>query len=809
MTALRPLLLLLVASCSPIMSQPQPEPLLELHFSGSLANQGSAGGAGELVEYVPDEGPVYGLGRAGAGLSFANSSRSGGTTDTKAGGAAIFAHEALAGLRQFTLSCWFYPIETEGPARLLYLPGEWDLMIGGPRVSFKITSGGEDHHFRTADGAPQVAEHQWHFVAVVADMNGRAGAMYLGVGDEAPVEVAQWDDLPVPDKSAGKLEIGNLAGIRPFKGTIDNVRVFSAALSESEVAAVHDQDLRSSRTLKDYVAPRPGENRAGFRYSDVCFSTRWARENALETIQAFKANRIVWVYTTSADFVAAVHEAGATIQGAINSVTRTEDLSAYAIDLDGTKLVAPWMVTFNPENPVKWGCCNQPAYREATIEQAKRTLDAGVDWMQFDDWSLLVSCHSWGGGCMCDRCMESFREYLATQPAEKLAELGIASVDGFDYRRFLAEEHGIADAATYKTKRGSIPTTDSFVDWQRRSVRSWFEHLRSVMDEHAGRYVPLSINSNLQNPAQDRNFIADLVDFFLGETWSSDLADLGICARSAEGLGTRQIVSPFPHNVADTRVAMAATYALGEFYLVPWDVWMGPEKDRHFGTTEEYGDLYHFVRDNAELFDDFENPGMVGVVVNTDRYNQTRTQSIVRRLLQAQVPFSLVMTGRKYYDLPLDPGRLAKFSLLIRLDELDTFAPADWEVLDEVSDEVAVLSTREATESVLRRLSPIEVWGPEGIYAVPRLTADPDSRVLACHILNRIQAGDGEAVVPLRHLSIGLRGPAVLGPRIDSATWHAPGRDPQPIEVDELPGLFRLVIPEVAEWGIAQVAFAP
>ncbi len=796
----------LVTCCPPTIAQS--EPLVELAFSGHLRNDGRLGGAAEMVEYAPDEGPAYGLGRAGAGVSFANSSRSGGTERTEAGGAVTYGSPALSGLRQLTLSAWFYPIETEGPARLLYLAGEWDLMIGGPQVSFKITSDGADHHFRMAEGAPQIAEHDWNFVAVVADIDAGTGAMYLAPGDGAPEEVARWDGLPAPDRGAGRLEIGNLAGIRPFKGLMDTVRIHDVALSESEVMALHEQDLRSARTLKDYVVPRPGENRAGFRYSDVCFSTRWARENALETIQAFKANRVVWVYTTGAEFVASVHQAGATVQGAINSVTRTDDLSAYAIDLDGTKLVAPWMVNFNKDDPVKWGCCNQPAYRDATIKQAKQTLDAGADWMQFDDWSLLASCHGWGGGCMCDRCMEGFRDYLAALPAAELQELGIDSTDGFDYREFLAEKHGIADAATYKEKRNSLPTTAYFADWQRKSVRSWFEHLRAVMDEHAGRTVPLSINSNLQDPSQDRNFIADLVDFFLGETWSSEFEDLAICARSAEGLGTHQIVSPFPHDVNETRIAMAATYALGEFYLVPWDVWMGPDKDRHFGTVEEYGDLYHFVRDNAELFDGFESPGMVGVIVNTDRYSRSRTQSIVRRLLRAQVPFSFVMTGHKYRDLPLQPERLAKFDVLIRLDELDTLPAADREVLDVVAEELAILSTREATESVLRRLSPIEVWGPEGIYALPRLKPDPDSRVIACHILNRLQAGGEKKVVPLRHLSIGLRGAVVLGSRVESATWHAPGRTPQPIEVDELPGLLRLVIPEVAEWGIARVEFA-
>ncbi|MGQ9731196.1 MAG: LamG-like jellyroll fold domain-containing protein [Candidatus Zipacnadales bacterium] len=478
----------------------------------------------------------------------------------------MFTDLQLARLRQTTVVLWFRPVDDEGPARLLYLPGEWDVIFSNSRVTLKVESGNKDYHFVMDRNASAVKLDEWTFLSIAADFGKGTGTMYMGTRVHPPVRITTWEGLPPPRGGRGELQIGNLGGIRPFRGQIDNVRVFGATLNDQEIAAVYTADVNDTKTLKDYAVARRGDNLPGLRYSDVCLSSRWVRENALEAIHAFGANRIVWVYTQDAQFVSQIHEHGATIQGTINSVTRVDDLSAYAVNLDGVPLVAPWMANFNPKDPVKWGCPNQLAYRNATIQAAKQALDAGVDWMQFDDWSLLASCHNWGGGCMCERCMERFREYLAALPADRLREAGIESLDGFDYRTFLAQAHGITDAATYMEKRNGLPTTHLFTDWQRRSVRAWFDDLRSVMDKHAGRRVPLSINANLQDPSQERNFIADQVDFYLGETWSSELVDLAICAKAAEALGIHQIVSPFPHRVGDTRLAMAATYALGEFF---------------------------------------------------------------------------------------------------------------------------------------------------------------------------------------------------------------------------------------------------
>jgi len=800
---------LLLLCLLPVLARADvPRSLVEMLFDGDLADSGSLGGQAERTEYAPGEGPVYSLGVRGLGFSFEASSRAGGRDTTKAGGAALLDAPDLGSLTRFTLCAWLRPTDPGGPARVLYLPRRWDLFVTGDRAYFKVTSGGKDSSFGSPAGVAALPLDEWSFLAVVVDLEAATAVMYTAVPGNPLAAVGRWDSVPLPDAATGPLQIGNLEGIRPFRGRMDNLRIFGAALAESEVGAVYEADQIPQRSLKDRVVPPPAGNFRTLRHSDVCFSTRWARDNAVEALRAFGANRVVWVYTESADFARAIHDTGATLQCAINSIPQTDDLSAYCVDLDGTMLVAPWMVTFSKDNPPKWGCNNQPAFRQAVLDKAKKALDAGADWMQFDDWSLIASAHSWGGGCMCDRCMEAFREYLAELPAETLRELGIESLDGFDYRDFLAREHGIHDAAAYKQRRGELATTPPLEDFQRRSVREYFVGLRAALDEHAGRRVPLSINASLTNPSQRASFLADLVDFFLGETSATTLEDLAVCAATADALGKPQIVSPFPHNVSDARLALAATYALGQYYLVPWDVWMGPEKPRHFGTVEDYGDLFHFVRDNPGLLDDYEAPGVVGVVVDTDRYDAGRMRSVVGKVLRARVPFCFVLLGRKYYHVPLDPQRLARFAALICLDEFESYAEEDRAALASVAHEVGRLSDRQATPDLLSRLAPVQVWGPEDVYVLPRVSLDPADRTLILHVLNRVREAEGQPVVPLRYLSVGLRGEALLGARVESATWHAPGEETRELEVDDLPTGPRLIIPELRRWGIARVRFA-
>ncbi len=794
--------------CAASLAAASPEPLLMLRFGGHLRNEGTLGGEARAEEYVAGEGMRYAPGPWGLCVDFSAAGRSGGRTREPAGGAVVHVDRRLGGLQRLTLVAWFRPADAGSPARLLYMPGEWDLMLANLRPSLKIVSEGKDHSLTPPPQSPSATRGAWNFVAVTLDAGARTAEMYLSPDGAAPRLVGSWSGLPTPDCGGEQVQIGNLDGVRPFRGRMDNVAVYDDVLTPQEVTALHRRDDAEQPTVADLPAPPQREAVTGLRHSDVCFSTRWDRDDAVEAIRAFGANRVLWVYTNSAQFVSAVHAVAQTVQGALNANHRTDDSGAYCVDLDGTKLVAPWMVTFNKTDPVKWGCNNQPAYREAVFAAARRTLDAGVDWVQFDDWALTAGAHSWGGGCMCDRCMAGFTEYLRTLPEDALHAAGIGDLQAFDYRAFLAHRHGISDAAAYREQRTDLPTTALLEDFQRRSVRSFFADLRREMDAHAGRRVPLSVNTNLQNPSQRHNFLADIPDFCLGETSSAEMEDLAICAATADALGKYQVVSPFPHTVPDTRMALAATYALGQLYLVPWDVWMGPEKDRHFGTPDQYGDLYGFVRGNQGLFDGFETPGLVGVVVDTNAYDAEWTRNVVRRLLRAQVPFHLLLSGDTFYHVPLAAERLHRYGMIVVPDRLSGLPRDDREALAQAADAVAVLPGRRVTDDLLRELAPITVWAPEGVFALLRHGKSGGERAWVCHILNRTRAAAGEPPVAMGHLALTLRRSALPGGDVAMASWHSPGQAPVPLKTETLPEAVRLVIPELAEWGVVRVDLA-
>jgi hypothetical protein len=654
-------------------------------------------------------------------------------------------------------------------------------------------------------------------VAVTLDTDTGEARLYHALADGKVRLAATAQNFSPPDATERDLEIGNLGGIRPFKGVVDNVRIFDGVLGEEEIGALFRADIPPRRTLKDYAQSAVPMSSL-FRHADICFSTRWKNPKSFDVMKAFHANRVLWVYAADKNFIQQCREAGAeTYQGAFNSTPRKVDESAYARNIEGQRVVAPWMVAFDRKNPVYWGCNNQPAFMEASISSAKKYVDAGADMLQFDDWQMTVSAGAWGGSCFCEKCMEGFRRYLQERlPIAKLKELGIEDIGQFNYRQYLGERFQIKDDKTYKEKKRALPTNEYFEDFQRRSVRAFFAELRKRINAEAGRVVPLSINSTLVRPGQEYNFIVDITDFFLGETWALTLPNILIGCKAAEGVGKWQVFSPIPRDVGETRLALAATYALGQLFLVPWDIYMGSDasgiKPRYFGKAEEYGDLYEFVHKNAPLFNEYETPAKVGVITNTDQYETVRTREVCQRLLEAQVPFTFVTPGHSYYDHSLDPKRLSQFDTLVRLNELEDFAPQDRATTESVADKVPVIHYSKLTDECLREMSLFEVWGPKNIYILPRTARNPEDRTLVCHVINPNQTQD---LANLKWVSFLAKREALLGTKLMSARWYAPGQAERgangdkaiDLEYEVLPEGVRVIIPKLPMWGVAVLRF--
>jgi len=791
-----------------------PRPVIELRCSGNVKNSGSRGGEGRLIEYAPHQGAVFGPGIRGMGIDFTASSRGGGSDRTKAGGGIVLHGQGLGQLGRITLSVWFKPIGYNGPARLLWLGPCWDLYVGGDRVGFKIRHNGKDMHPRLDRKTPTAVDGKWNFIAVALDRATGKGACYHALEGGELRLVTSWNDVPAFDEGEADLEIGNLDGIRPFRGYLDSVRIFDRVLSEDEIRQVIQMDRRPDKSLKDYVRNIP-QRPPIFEFGDVCLSSRSKRKNSIDTINAFRPNRLLWCYTADKEFTEACRQAGIqTFQGAINSIpgkpfSKEACRAAQVMDFDGKPVVAPWMVAFNRKNPWYWGCNNRPPFMELSVARAKKCIDTGADMIQFDDWYLVVSAAGWSASCFCPECMAAFPKDLKEHvPAEDLAKLGIDNLETFNYRQYLIDKHGITNAEDYKAKKRSLPTTKYFEAFQRRSVRAFFTELRRRINADAGRCVPLSLNSSFYHPSQRHNFMPDLVDFLQGETWHMALVDLAVAAKAGEGLGKWQVFVPKPLDTDVMRMAVAASYAMGQLMLVPWDMYMGSDetgiRPRYYGTVEEYGDLYGFIRNNPRLFNGYESPGMAGLIVDLDRYNKTQTRAAMQRLFDAQVPFAMVPVGHTFYDAPLQAERLKSFHTLITLASQEDLASEDRAALATVADDVPVLRDDQVTRDDLEAMAPFEVWGPKGIYLIPRIKRSADDRTLICHVLNRTGLGGKDG---LKSVSFLIRRKAFLGDKLKSARWHTPGSESMDLQVETFPEGLQVIPPRLPIWAIAELTF--
>lgn len=793
--------------CECLAEMKPPGPLVRLDFSANATNTGSLGGEAVLKEYAAGQGPVFGAGARGTGLDLTGAARGGGSDNTKAGGAALIAAPSLARLEKLTATLWCKPIGPNAPARLFNLGPRADLVLSQGAISFKVRSHHNDVHFNVPRPDLDLTDGAWHFIALSHDGASGVARMHHASPGGALRTVATWSNVPPPDLATQGLEIGNFNGIRPFRGLIDSVRLYDAILPEPDLASIAAEDSCDARPGALRPAPDP-EAGSIFNHSDVCFTSRSKHTNSVEMFSAFEANRLLWTYVAEPKFTADFRGARAeTFQCAINSLPGTAETAAHAMDFDGAPMVAPWMRAFSRKSPVYWGCNNRPRFLEISVDRAKKAIDAGADMLQFDDWSLVVSASSWGGACFCENCMALFPEDIRRHlPKDELAKMEVPATGPFDYRAYLRSHHGITNATSYAAQKKTLPTTPHFEAFQRRSVREFFRRLGQRIDAIAGRHVPMSINSNLAHPSQQRQFIADLVDFVQGETLRFPLDGLSLAAKTAGALGKWHVFVTQSLDVPEARVGIASAYALGQLPMVPWDMYMGSDEEkvqpRGWGTPEQYGDLFHFVRANRQLFDCFESTAVAGLVINLDDFDRSLTLEACRRLLDAQVPFAIIPCGHSYFDVAMDAHRLSGLAALFVVGSINDLAPADRATLQQAATDIPILDPGRANDNDLKDLAIAEIWAPDGVHVIARSHRDPKNKTLMLHVLNRASQGR-----EIKWISILLKDQALQGSKAKGVRWHAPGMPDADVETEDWPNGTRILIPRMREWGLAEILF--
>ncbi|MEK6797025.1 MAG: LamG-like jellyroll fold domain-containing protein, partial [Spirochaetota bacterium] len=236
---------------------PQAKPAVEFLFDGSLKNTGALGGEASFDNPFPDEGAKL-AGTAGAGMLDMNATVGGmPEKDEKHGGAVVFSKPQLSG-SVFTLQVTFTPsavddlprtiLELSKFARLYTERGLLMVAVTGKKVTKYLSV---PLHVVSGTGISLV---------IVIDIAADVYIVYeYSAG--AVLQKVRSNGMPPDADFDGGMVIGNTGGKRPFKGSIDTVRIWNSALSKDDIAKVFEGKLGSGTIELRNVSARPRDDK--------------------------------------------------------------------------------------------------------------------------------------------------------------------------------------------------------------------------------------------------------------------------------------------------------------------------------------------------------------------------------------------------------------------------------------------------------------------------------------------------------------------------------------------------------------------
>ena len=523
----------------------------------------------------------------------------------------------------------------------------------------------------------------------------------------------------------------------------------------------------------------------GKKYSAVYLSSRWYRQDGqdgqlgtLDVLKRFMATGEKWGYISDAGQISSITNMGLTFQNAVN-INVGDTPQTKAVLFDGTIAQAPWMSW-----GAKWSCVNNPFYVEAVETELRQSVENGVSEIQFDDWASNVACMNWGG-CFCTYCMDGFREYLKEHLSEaQLEEYQISGIDSFDYKEYISETYPeVRTNEQYLQKRASIPLNEMFSSFQTESTRSFHKKEKAYLEENGVTYSHNVTNfgNSCTNPSTILCY--DIFDAGLGETNTSALSPQAILTSGKinEALGKQYIYSPLPteDNGDVIQTAIALCYATGQQILVPWDVWLEGDT-RYFGTVEEYGKLFHFVRQYSWLFDDHKEKAKVGVIVNLDEVELTVLQQKCMDLAKEGISFRLLVSRRGEPSFSITQEDLKDLQVLIPL--------SDVEGLKEEEQQMIAASGLPMVEKIDREsYCQVEVEEDDVLLAVRYGVGQ------VVHLIN-------ESPYPMEQISL-----KVKNQKDGPVTYYSPGYDPVDLTPQRDGEWLSVTVPHLEKWGIVYI----
>lgn len=362
-------------------------------------------------------------------------------------------------------------------------------------------------------------------------------------------------------------------------------------------------------------------------YSDVCFSTRWSRPlqnepeyDPFEVYEEFGANRIVWCYNTKGrDYIEKFRKLGCksfgvAIHPGISDYPEQEE-ETYNEGRIKTYHGQPAGSKWNLPHIAHLGCANHPAFREVVSRWLKYYVEkGGADAVQTDDIWMNARVSLYYESCYCKYCMEGFRKWLKKNARPEQLELwNINNLDDFNYREYRNSQPNAEPPSSLH---------DFFVDFQVEATAAYYYDIKRQMDVYAGNDIPLSANAHRWSHERFKA-IYDSFDFGIGELNSFEASPVYLYKVASEALerNKTQVWTLKAYDVPFYRKVLATTYAFGNHLIVPWDVYMAYQIPRLFARSEDFSDLYMFIRNNQDLFEGYEDACVVGAGLVDNRWD--------------------------------------------------------------------------------------------------------------------------------------------------------------------------------------------
>jgi hypothetical protein len=470
-------------------------------------------------------------------------------------------------------------------------------------------------------------------------------------------------------------------------------------------------------------------------------------------------------------------------------------------DLQGQPFKVPWLTDHQHKGVPFWWCCTrQPLFRQYVSERVAATVKAGADGVHIDD-HLGTAGSLFTGGCYCDRCIAEFAQYLAILPKDELAGLGVQNPASFNYRDVLRD--WLAQQTGRKVQ--DHPLWARWRVYQLRGAADFMAELRALAAKTAGHPVPMSANACLLwgphlSDCKSLDFFSAEIEHHAAQRRFSDrpllayrLADAvgRPLAATASGGDWAFVKEQNLHGLVQGWIALS--YAAGHCLMAPHRQWCyTPQKGTHWydGPKDKFAPLFQFVRQNAALFDDYQNHAELTVAFShrtLDR-NPAKVKDACDRLAAANLSYQLALGGDEIVDhaLPAEAARQSRHLLVL---EPNDFSAADQQLLASVKPARRLGSVEEALAKV-RPAAQVESAAP--LRVLPRVKRG--SAVI--HLVNWDYDPASDTVRPIKELRLKLNLQALGVTGVRSAELFAPGAQPRTLSVQE----HTITVPELGLW---------